>query len=358
MSRPHLFVLLSSAVVGLSGCGDRTAGAADDTTAVAAPIPVRTAVVESRVASPAVIATGTLGAKEEIPLAFKIGGVIERIDAEAGQSVRAGAVLAQLVQTEINAQVESARQGRDKAQRDFVRVRALATDSVATLSQLQDAETQLQVAEAQLRGAEFNKQYATVRAPADGIVLRRTAEVQQLVGANIPVVVLRTERRGLVLRVGLSDRDAVRLSPGLQGKVTFDAWPGVEFAGRIERISSAASLGSGTYEAEIAVNAGGRRLASGLIGKVVLAPRAAGATPLIPIEALLEADGDSATVFLLDADGRTARRRRIRVGFVDGGFAAIPDGLEVGRRVITAGASRLNDGTIVSLASDTTGRAK
>lgn len=351
-------VLLATLSLSLSGCGGDAAGAADDSAAVAAPIPVRTAVVEARAAAPAVIATGTLGAKEEIPLAFKIGGVIERISAEPGQSVRAGAILAQLVQTEIDAQVESAREGRDKARRDAVRVRALAKDSVATLSQLQDAETQLQVAEAQLRSAEFNRQYATVRAPADGIVLRRTAEAQQLIGPNVPIVLLRTERKGLVLRAGLSDRDAVRLSAGESGIVTFDAWPGVEFVGRIERISSAASLGSGTYEAEVSVNAGGRRLASGLIGKVVLAPRAGVKVPLIPIEALLEADGDSATVFLLDEDGRTARRRRVRVGFVDGSFAAIPDGIEVGRRVITAGASRLNDGSKVSLSADTAGRAK
>ena len=84
--------------------------------------------------------------------------------------------------------------------RDYDRAMKLLADSVVTAAQAEDARTGLDVAEAQLRAAEFNQRYAVVRATADGVVLRRQLEVGQLVGPGAPVLVLRTERKGLVLR--------------------------------------------------------------------------------------------------------------------------------------------------------------
>ena len=78
-----------------------------------------------RRALPPITLTGTLGAQDEIRLAFKVGGVVARVAVEAGARVREGQVLAELSLTEIEAQVSAAREGRDKAQRDLTRARAL-----------------------------------------------------------------------------------------------------------------------------------------------------------------------------------------------------------------------------------------
>ncbi len=351
MTRTVFIPVMAIVALMLTACGGADAEPANES---AATIPVRVAQPAMRRALPPITLTGTLGAKEEIPLAFKVGGVVARVAVEAGAQVREGQVLAELSLTEIGAQVSAAREGRDKAQRDLTRARALFKDSVATLSQVEDAETQLEVVEAQLRAAEFNRQYAVIRAPASGTVLRRTLEVGQLIGASTTAFVLRTERKGLVIRAAASDRDAVRIAVGERATLTFDAFPGDQLGARVERVAVAASPGTGTYEVELAVDPTRLRLASGLIGTAVLTPRAATPLPFIPAEALLEVDGPWASVFVLNDDGATVRRVKVRVAFLDGGMAAIAGGLSDSAKVVTSGATRLADGARVTVTAERT----
>jgi RND family efflux transporter MFP subunit len=333
-------ILLSATAI---ACGGETPPPIEDVAA----IPVRVAAPRLTNAEPPIVLTGTLGAKEETPLGFKIGGVVATVAVDEGDRVREGQLLASLSLTEIEASVAAAREGRDKARRDLTRVEALQKDSVATLSQLEDARTGLQVAEAQLRAAEFNKQYAEVRAPANGVVLRRQVEAGQLVAPGTPVFVVRLERGGLVLRAGAADREAVRLSEGMRATVTFDAYAGDSFNGRIERVGVAASPMTGTYEIEISVNPGNRALSSGLIGGARITPSAKSAAVTVPTESLLEVDGRWASIFVLAPDSSRAERRRVRVLWMDGGVAALGGGVDTTSRVITAGATRLGDSTRV-----------
>ena len=71
-------------------------------------------------------------------LAFKIGGVIERIEVDEGDAVHRGALLAVLERTEIDAAVERAAESVGKAERDLKRTRALYAEDVATLEQVED----------------------------------------------------------------------------------------------------------------------------------------------------------------------------------------------------------------------------
>lgn len=337
------------ALAALAACGGADA---EPVSEGSAPIPVRVITPALRTAEPDIQLTGILGAKEEIPLGFKIGGVVASVNADAGERVAAGQLLAALSLTEIEASVSAAREARDKARRDLARVERLQRDSVTTLAQLEDARTGLEVAEAQLRAAEFNRQYAEVRAPAAGTILRRQVEEGQLVGPGAPVFVLRVERNGLVLRAGAADREAVRLTDGMRARVEFDAYPGVDFRGRVERVGVAASPMTGTYEVEIAVEPAGRRLASGLIGRARLTPQSSTASLTIPAEALLEVDGREASVFVLDAGTATAKRQRVRVLWLDGGVAAVSGELTLESQVVVAGASRLADGTRVNVVTE------
>lgn len=333
----------------LAACAGAEAPAAEEMAA----IPVRVTTPSYRSTEPAIALTGILGAKEEIPLGFKVGGVVASVSADAGDRVTEGQLLAALSLTEIESSVSAAREGRDKARRDLARAENLHRDSVATLSQLEDARTGLQVAEAQLRAAEFNRQYAEVRAPASGTVLRRQVEAGQLVGPGMPVFVLRVERNGLVLRAGAADREAVRLSEGMAADVNFDAYPGVRFSGRVARVGVAASPATGTYEVEIEVEQGTRRLSSGLIGRASITPRSSAAQATLPAEALLEVDGRAASIFVLTADGTRAERQRVSVLWLDGAVAAV-SGVDSSAKVVTAGATRLSDGTRVRVVTEGT----
>jgi multidrug efflux system membrane fusion protein len=311
-----------------------------------APVTVRAAEVTHERLTRPILATGTFGPRDEIALSFKVGGVIESVNADEGARVRRGEVLASLDLIEIDAALTRARSAADKAERDLTRARRLYADSVTTLSQLQDAETAADVARADLRAAEFNYRQAVIVAPADGVILARSVEPGETVGPETRALTLGSRKRGAVVRVGLADRDVVRVERGATASATFEAIPGQAFRGRVTEISGMASPGIGTYAVEVALEGAGD-LPAGLVGRVEITPREANSGPVVPVEALLEADGDRAVVYALSADGLRAERRNVTVALLSGDRVAVTEGLDDVTMVLTDGAAWLRDGSDV-----------
>lgn len=333
-------VAASCAVLTLTGCGAKHEAAV----AAGAEVHVTLAAVDSAEIARPVSASGLLAGKEELPLAFKIGGVVARVDAEAGDVVRAGAALASLERTEIGSLVDKAKVALEKADRDLARARALAADSVVTREMLENAQSARDAAAADFAAARFNARYAAITAPSDGVVLRRLAEPGATVAPGQPILWFASSSRGQVVRAGLPDRDVVRLAPGDAAVATFDAWPGREFRGRVSAVGAAAEPGVGTYEVEIRldepVRLGGGADASGLVADVTITPARRAAVKLVPVEALLEGDGDHAHVWTLGTNGAPLRRD-VRVAFLDGDRVAIAGGLDGVGEVVTGGAAYL-----------------
>lgn len=336
-------VLVLATLPSLEACGRSSA----ELPPPDAPQTVRVAEIAREALAPPIHGTGLLGPKEEITLGFKVGGVIARIAVDEGAAVRKGDVLASLELREIDAAVARARAAAEKAERDLARAQRLFADSVATREQVQDAETAADVARAARDAAEFDRRYAVITAPANGIVLRRFSEPGELVAPADAVLRIGSRARGSVVRVGLADRDAARVRPGDPATVRFDVGSG-PVDGRVAEIAAAADPATGTFRVEIAVP-GVERLASGLVADVVIRPAGDGPLPVIPVDAMLEADGDSAVVFVLDEAGSRAVRHGIRIAFLAGDRVAVASGLDDARRVITAGASRVDDGDRVEV---------
>jgi membrane fusion protein, multidrug efflux system len=314
--------------------------------------PVRVAPVTTGVVGDSVHAVGLLTPKDEARLSFKVGGVVESIRVEEGARVRAGQLLAVLKQAEVAAAVEQSRQAAAKAERDLARAKALYADGVATLEQLQDLGTAASVTAAAQRSAEFNAAYARIVAPADGVVLRKLAEANELVQAGQPVLVVGGAGRGWIVRVGLADRDAVRIRTGETARVTFDAWPERAFAGRISNVASSADPATGTFAIEVQVEPADAGFVQGLVAKVTLSPQNSRTANIVPLQALVEANGNEATVFVLDPARRSVRRVTIRIGRMSGGAVEVLEGLAPGTEVVVDGAAFLENGEAVRVAAD------
>lgn len=315
-------------------------------TDAAEPVTVRAAPVIERLIARPIVATGTVGHKDEIVMSFKIGGIVERIAVDAGQPVRAGQTLAVLDLREIEATLTKARTTAEKAERDLERARRLYGDSVVTLAQFEDAQTAAEVSHADLDAAAFNRRYAVIVAPTAGTILRRSAEPGELVSPGAPVLTVGSLARGIVVRVGLADRDLVRVRSGDGAVVAFEALPDITFSGTVTEIGAAADPGTGTYLVEITLP-DAESLLAGMVGQVEIRPNNGVPGVIVPIEAVLEADGTTATVFVLSTDGTRAERRRVTVLSIEDDGVAIAAGLEGVDAVITDGAAWLDDGAAV-----------
>ena len=316
------------------------------------PTPVRVQAATTGPATAAIATNGIVAIKGEMRLSFKVAGVIKSIRVREGQEVKKGQRLAEIELTEVNAQVEQARQLADKAHRDVERGERLYGDQVISLEQLQDLRTQASVAQAQLNGAEFNRGYAVITAPGDGVVLRKLAEEREQIPAAQPVLILGTRERGYVVRAALSDREVVQLKLGDPAEIRMDAYPNQAIAGSLAEIAGASDSRSGMFPVEVRFDSVPVALASGLVAKLTLHSSASRARQLtyVPIAAVVEGDGNRASVFVVDGD--RAKRRNVRVAFIAPDAVALDDGVQPGERVVTDGALYLQDDEHIEIVSE------
>ena len=314
--------------------------------------PVRVEAATVGPAAPPISTSGIVAIKGEMKLSFKVAGVIKSIRVREGQEVKKGERLADIELTEVNAQVEQARQLAGKAQRDVERGERLYNDQVISLEQLQDLRTQASVAQAQLNGAEFNRGYAVITAPGDGVVLRKLSEERELVPAGQPVLILGTHDRGYVVRAALSDREVVQLKIGDPAEIRMDAYPDQAIAGSLTEIAGASDSRSGMFPVEVRFDSVPVSLASGLVAKLNLHSSASRQHQLtyVPIGAVVEGNGDRASVFVVDGD--RAKRRSVRVAFIAPEAVALDAGVKPGERVVTDGALYLQDDERIEIVTE------
>jgi RND family efflux transporter MFP subunit len=344
-----LFIALTA--LSLAGCGRNETPEAPKAT------PVRVQQAALGPAVPPIDTNGIVVTRNEMRLSFKVGGLVRRVHVQPGQAVKQGQRLAEIELTEVNAQVEQARQLAEKSQRDLRRGENLYADQVISLEQLQDLRTQAAVAEAGFKSAQFNQGYSVITAPRDGVVLRKLVEERELVAAGAPVLVFGESDSGFVVRAALADREIVNVKLGDKGEIRMDAFPGQAMQGTVSEVASAADERSGMFPIEVKFDAPPPRLVSGLVARLRMAPESS-APPLtyVPMAALVEGNGDRASVFVID-DGK-ALRRQVRVAFITADAIALESGLGAGERVITDGALFLEDGESVEVAAEGTRQAE
>lgn len=255
-----------------------------------------------------------------------------------------GQLLAVLDKTEIDAQVAQAQQGLSKSERDLARVEGLYRDSSATLELLENATTGRDLAKETMRIAQFNQQYAEIRATRGGKIIKKLMNEGEITGPGTPVFVLfETGINDWVVKINVSDRDWARLSLGMTAAVSMDAYEGTAFNGKVSDLAPAADPASGLYPVEIRVQPQGKRFAPGLFAEVDIKPSQSRLYSLVPIESLVEGDGKSAFVYALQPDGESVRKAPVQVAFMDGNQAVITSGLEGVTEVVTSGAPYLNE---------------
>ncbi|MDZ7936203.1 MAG: efflux RND transporter periplasmic adaptor subunit [Emticicia sp.] len=290
-----------------------------------------------------IIASGVLSSKSEMKLAFKTGGMIRRIYVQEGQSVREGQLLAELDLSEIDAQVRQAKLGLEKSERDLERVKKLYADEATTLTNVQDATTGFDVAKQSVQVAEFNQKLSRIYAPTSGRILRKISEQGELITPFAPAFILGTGESAYIVNVGLADRDVVKVKIGDIANVYLDAYPNETFQARITQIAQTVNPATGTFEAELQIQPNGRKLISGFVAKAEISTEKGASTLAVPIEALVEADKNTAYVYSYNATNQTVSKIPVSIGNIFGSNVAIVSGISEGTQIVTKGAIFLSD---------------
>ncbi len=354
MKKNYVFAAIAVGILtaGMQSCTD-SRGDVKSVPRNAEPVPVHIMPLKRSSVSTAIKASGQLTTDDQTILGFKTGGIVKEVLVKEGDFVKKGQVLATLDLREVHTRVSQAKYGYEKAQRDFERTNNLYRDSVATLEQLENAETALAIAKEQLDAASFNQRFSTIHATANGYVLRKFVNAGQVVDVGDPI--LQTNGAGdgkWILKVGVGDRQWASITHKTQATVAIDAFPGKSFQAYVIRKSETADPQSGAFTIELSVDHKGEKFASGMFGSAEISTPAADPTWQVPYEAVLDANDDEGFVFITH-DNKTAIKQPISIASFDGTSIYINDGLKEDMSLIVSGSAYLTDKSPITVLNHT-----
>jgi membrane fusion protein, multidrug efflux system len=305
--------------------------------------------------------SGEVRARVESRLGFRVAGKITRRQAELGQRVKAGQVLAQidpqdfrLAADAARAQVAAAQTNRDLAGADYRRYAALKDQNFISGAELERRDSALKAAQAQLEQAQAQlaaqgnqAAYANLVADVSGVVTAVEAEPGQVVQAGTAVVrIAQDGPRDAVFSVPEDKVAAVAVG----SPVRVRAWAAnTEIAGTVREVGASADPVTRTYAVKVALPADA---ALPLGATVYVTPRAlsAAGTPVIKLPtSALRQDGQASAVWVLDPASMTVRSQTVLIATADGNEAVIASGLQPGMRVVSAGVHVLSPGQKVTI---------
>jgi membrane fusion protein, multidrug efflux system len=305
----------------------------------------------------------------ESRLGFRVAGKLIKRQAEVGQRVKAGQVLAQidpqdyqLAQEAARAQVAAASTNRDLAAADYKRFQTLKDQNFISGAELERRETTLKAAQAQLDQAQVQLKsqgnqaaYATLVADVSGIVTAVEAEPGQVVSAGTPVVrIAQDGARDVVFNV---PEDRVR-QWAVGTEVAIKRWSdGSQTTGRIREIGASADPVTRTFPIKVSVDAA---QAPALGSTVYVQPPSslAGVQAIkLPTSALF-LQGQTSHVWVLDTATMTVKSTPVQIATADGNQAVIAGGLAPGVMVVSAGVHVLSPNQKVTIFQPNTAEAQ
>lgn len=300
--------------------------------------------------------SGEVRARVESRLGFRVAGKIVQRQAELGQRVKAGQVLAQLDPRDYQlaaeasrAQVASATTQRDLAAADLKRYQALKDQNFISGAELERREASLKAAQAtldqaraQLASQGNQAGYTTLVADVSGVVTGIDAEPGQVVAAGTPVVrIAQDGPRDVVFNV---PEDKVgQIAAG--SEVAVRGWAGnASMAGHVREVAASADAATRTFQVKVSIDGGD---APALGSTVYVTPKAlshAGIPAIkLPTSALRQ-EGQSTAVWVYDAATSTVKSQVVQIATADGNEAVVASGLTPGMQVVATGVHVLSPG--------------
>lgn len=382
-------VLVVVAVVWLRGSGAGT------------PVQVATATVSGGggAGGTGVVANGYVVARTQASVSAKLPGRLSYLGVSEGSHVIEGQVIARLDNADYTAAVMQAEANlataraslietesdRDQLRREARRAHEVREQNAQLISQ-QDMEaadsraaqaearfhaqeSRVQAAEAGLRLAQANYENTLIRAPFTGTVLRKDAEVGEVVAPSVGggltrgAVVTMADLSTLEVEVDVNEAYISRVHGGEPARITLDAYPDTSFRGTVRMIVPTADRRNATVQVKVSILDRDPRILTEMGARVEFLAAARGAesatgtpganappTPprvTVPAEAV-RTDGGATVVWLVN-DGRL-ERRAVDAGPVSGGSREVRSGLVGGELLLLSGLANPVPGQKVKVA--------
>jgi RND family efflux transporter MFP subunit len=360
MKRAHLLLLVAlpllavgaTSLVMVSGSAEETMAPDDPRSA-----PPIVAVAEARAVRDTERAfTGSIAARVQSNLGFRVPGkIVERL-VDVGERVVAGQPLMRIDENDLSLAVSAKQNATAAARATAVQTRAdekryadLATKGWVTKQRYEQAKAALDSAEAQLAAAEAEAEvaqneaeYSLLKADADGTVVETLGEPGQVVSAG--QVVIRLAHAG-AREATVALPEAVRPAIGSLAQAGIYGGGQKRWPARLRQLSDSADPQTRTFEARYVLDGDAAAAPLGATVTIWIADESAAEAVEVPVGAILD-DGHTTGVWAVDLGTSKVSFRQVTIRRL-GEETAIVSGIAPGQRVAALGAHLLHDGATI-----------
>jgi multidrug efflux system membrane fusion protein len=316
------------------------------------PVPVSAAAAVATTMPRYLPGIGSLAAVHQVQVSPEVGGRVTKIFFAPGAQVHAGDPLIQLNDQPEQGDLANFQAQARLAQINVTRAKELASRQNGPVANVDTFQSQLDQANAAIAKTQALIAQKLVRAPFDGVLGVRQADLGQYVTAGSLLVTL-TDLDTLYVNFTMPEQNRAALVIGQQVEVTADAYPGKVFAAQLSVIEPQVSADTRAIKLQATLANADHRLLPGMFAnaRIVLPPQTGVVTaPETAVDYTLYGD----SVFIIRQDGEDSgkpvfkvKRSFVKTGERFDGKVAILSGLAAGDRIVTTGQLKLIDGAIV-----------
>ena len=309
-------------------------------------------------------AVGTFVAVNGADVTTESGGVVRSIEFDAGQPVRAGAVLVRLNSANEEATLRSLEASAKLAKVQADRWRKLGADKLVSLDDVQSKVTAAATAQAQVDAQRALIEQKTIRAPFSGVLGIRKVNLGQFVSPGDAIVSLQ-QLDPIYLDFSLPEQRIGQLVEGSMVRATVDAMPGAVFDGKVTAIEPQVDPNTRNFRAQATLQNPDGKLRPGSFAhvgfalggerEVVVIPQTAVSfnpygNAVFVISKVKRKDGETDMQGKpLTGDKLIVTQRFVKTGATRGDLVAITDGLKPGEQVVTSGLLKLRNDAEVTI---------
>jgi RND family efflux transporter MFP subunit len=335
-----------------------------------------------------ITANGYVVARTKASVSSRVTGRLAYLGVEEGSVVRRGDVLASLDNADYQAAVQQAEAGaaqaraalreaeaeRGQLERDLTRGRRLLQDSLISEQEVEELASrltatearvgvqsaQIESADAAVAVAKANLENTYIRAPFDGTVLRKDAEVGEVVapiatggGLTRGAVVTMADLETLEVEVDVNEAYISQIGPRQPARITLDAFPDTSYRGAVRQIVPTADRQRATVLVKISIVDRDARILPEMGARVDFLEAARDDSTVVQTARIFVAaeavkDDSGRAIVWVVRDGR-AFRVPVDAGPVSGNRREIRSGLSGGETVVLSGHEGLENGASVRI---------
>lgn len=320
---------------------------------VAPPVPVTTALAETRDWARTIAAVGTLEAVLGTDVSPEQAGLVDEVLFESGQQVLKGDPLLRLDSSVELAELRGAEAELERARLNLERAQALSKSKTISDSALEEADSLMKVRAAEVQRLNALIAKKTILAPFDGTLGMRLVSRGQYLDPGTAIVNIQN-LSSMLINFSVSQRDLPHLSLGQRIEMTVDAYPGRIFVGEVAAVAPLIDLRSGMIQVQGRFQNPDGALRPGMFASLnVILPAQTEVVAVPRLALTYSLYGTTVFTVAQEADGALrARRVVVQTGEQRDGWVAVLEGIASGDEVVTTGQLRLNEGAQVLVANE------